>query len=100
MKKNNDVYEMIKKMFEEKKKNTADEEKIRTIENLLKNDMCFFNIPLETALRILKFIGVTDEELIPIYKELMSPENYLSHRKKIRMLFPNNEIKPKSKYRC
>ena len=55
MEKNKDAYEFIQKLFEEKKKSSNDSKKIETIDKLFKRNLCFFEISVKNALKILLF---------------------------------------------
>ena len=55
----------------------SDERKLErqfVISNLLKNDDCFFELPIEEAFSLLKDLGISDYE--EIYLNLVSYENY------------------------
>ena len=55
----------------------SDERKLErqfVISNLLKNDDCFFELPIEEAFGLLKDLGISDYE--EIYLNLVSYENY------------------------
>ena len=56
--------------------NASDDElkKIEVLENLFNNDRCFFNIQFDTAINILRFLGITESELLETYKKLTDYE--------------------------
>lgn len=73
--------EYLKKLvtIKEKEITSAEEKKkIELIKRILKNKNCFFQIKMESAIGILYFLGVPEEELLDFYTKLISPENYPS----------------------
>lgn len=48
--------------------------RIQALEKLFNNDRCFFNISFETAINILKYIGVEESKIIDTYNSLTSYE--------------------------
>ena len=56
------------------KNNIEDREKIYALENLFNNDRCFFKIKFEIAIKILKYLGVNDGELLNVYNRLIDPD--------------------------
>lgn len=75
----NEKFLELKLLFEQKKKNInlseVDNEKIKNLEYLLKNEDLFFNIDFQTAYGILEFLGVNENEIIDYYFELIAPKN-------------------------
>lgn len=51
-------------------------EKYSLILGILENDDCFFEISMEEALSILRDLKVKEEDIIKVYLELVSKENY------------------------
>ena len=71
--------EYIKSLILEKeKKLTSNEERkqINIIKEFIKIPNCFFNIPIESAVGMLDFLGVPEEQIQDLYFELISPNNY------------------------
>lgn len=71
--------EYIKSLIQEKEKTiTDDKEKqlIRIIREFIKVPNCFFNVPIESAIGMLDFLGVPEEQITDLYFELISPKNY------------------------
>lgn len=67
----------LKQMLALKKVTTQEEqEKKELINDLFTNDLIFFELKMETAISILKFIGIADDKLVDVYFSLISPENY------------------------
>lgn len=71
----------IKQLLNKKKltllENNASEEdlkKIEVLENLFNNDRCFFNIQFDSAINILRFLGISESNLLETYKELTDYE--------------------------
>lgn len=56
--------------------NEDDYKKINLVNNFLKDDKCFFNIPIETAISILLYLGIKEEEVKDVYFELISYQNF------------------------
>lgn len=56
--------------------NDEDYKKINLVNNLLKDDKCFFNIPIEIAIPILLYLGVKEENVKDVYFELISYKNF------------------------
>lgn len=54
------------------KKLNLDYQKYDIIQNILKDDACFFKITQEEAYILLKDLGIVDSEMDNIYKELIS----------------------------
>ncbi len=51
-------------------------EKYSLILGILENDNCFFEISMEEALSILRDLKVKEEDIIKVYLDLVSKENY------------------------
>ena len=86
-----DAYDKVKRLFELKKQNydIKDENKIKIIERLLKNKFGFFEISSDNALKILSYLGIPNEELMNVYLELTSPENYKKYKPSVRLILPD-----------
>ena len=54
--------------------NTDDLKKVETLENLFNNDRCFFYIKFDSAINILRFLGISENQLLETYKNLTSYE--------------------------
>ena len=54
-----------------------DEEKIDCLRVLFSDDNIFFRIDMDTALGILDYLGIDEDELLDYYFALISSENYL-----------------------
>ena len=69
----------VRKLFESKKNSflESDKERVELLEDLLKNDNLFFDIDASTAIGILSFLGIKDEELEECYFNLIKPTNFL-----------------------
>lgn len=74
--------EEIRSLYEKKKENLKPEEKegINILSVLLKDDNIFFNIPRETAMGILAFLGIEEDKLENTYFELISPKNFIQNK--------------------
>ena len=71
--------ERLKELMEQKKNNLVtplDQKKYQVVDELFKNDDCFFKMKIETAFGILDFLGVKEDETLDLYQELISPEEY------------------------
>lgn len=72
----------LKSLFKQKKENTnlseVDNEKIKNLEYLLKDENLFFKIDFKTAAGILEFLGVNKDEIIDYYFELVAPKNIMN----------------------
>lgn len=62
-----------------------DKEKLNLIIELLKEEGCFFKMPKKTALGILKFLEVKEDEIESFYSELTSPEQFLLSMPMVRV---------------
>ena len=85
-----DKFEILYNLLNLKKDNitTVDEEKkYLVVEKLLKDKGCFFKINIETAIGILDFLGVNENEILNFYSELISPSNYKKNIPSERVLF-------------
>ncbi|MCX4249536.1 MAG: hypothetical protein OSJ65_07245 [Bacilli bacterium] len=54
----------------------VDNEKYSIILDILARDNCFFEISMEEALSILRDLKVKEEDIIKVYLDLVSKENY------------------------
>ena len=71
--------ENIKDLVIKKKKlieTEEDMEKISVIEELLLDESCFFKMDIETAIGILDFLGVSEDNIMDYYYSLISFENF------------------------
>lgn len=79
------MFDKIKKLVIEKNneisknENNADARKLELIDELLKDDQCFYKIDANTALSILAFLGIKEEDLRDVYLELISPKYFKMH---------------------
>lgn len=74
MKKNiNDVRELLNK---KNPRNEIEKEKKEYLKELFENDDLFFQLKIETAISILHFLEIPDEDILNFYYELVSPENF------------------------
>ena len=53
-----------------------DKKVLEAIERICKDKSCFFNMDVETAYKILLFLGIPKDKLTSSYFELTSPEEY------------------------
>lgn len=90
MEDNKNAYDIVQKFLDKKKEKSNDAERLAAIETFLKRDLCFFEISAENALKLLTYLEIPNEDLLDIYKKLISPESYLLRRKKIRTMIPNS----------
>lgn len=69
----------IRELLKKKEKNISDindKEKIDTLKDLLQDDNIFFKLDLDTAVGILSFLGVPNENIVNLYYEIISIKNY------------------------
>ena len=59
--------------------------KYQKIALLLEHDDCFFRISMETAYQLLKDLGFKDEEVIGIYMQLISEDEYKKNYQKYKI---------------
>lgn len=71
----NYIRELLKKK-EENISDINDKEKIDTLKDLLQDDNIFFKLDLDTAVGILSFLGVPNENIVNLYYEIISIKNY------------------------
>lgn len=79
----NENYEIDKlKMFLQTKKeylfknnmmSNEELQKIEMLEKLFNNDRCFFHIKFESAIGILRYLGINNNDLLNTYKRLIEP---------------------------
>lgn len=78
---NNNKFLKLKELLESKKDklvlDNLDQEKIKNIEFLFKDDNIFFKIEAQTAIGILEFLGIKENEIMDYYFELISPQYLL-----------------------
>ena len=69
----NKLREINKKLILESEKNNNSKENViqTVIQELLKNDRCFFDITMEESYRILKSLGFSIDESEEIYLKLL-----------------------------
>ena len=85
-----DVYEKVQQLLLKKEKEVSEEsdlKKCEFIRSLLNKRELFFSINKKTISGILVFLGIDDEqEMINLYKELISIENYKKYVPKERII--------------
>ena len=59
--------------------------KYQKIALLLEHDDCFFRISMETAYQLLKDLGFKDDEVIGIYMQLISEDEYKKNYQKYKI---------------
>lgn len=50
-------------------------QKLNYLRIFLNNDMCFFDIDYDTAYNILVFLGISEDDVLNVYRQLISPQN-------------------------
>lgn len=84
----------IKKLVEKKQPIASlDEEKIETIKELLEDKMAFFKMDMETALGILEFLDIPEDEIISTYKKLISVQEFQQNSIKERTIVTEEQLK-------
>lgn len=71
-----DYLKNLLKLKEEKIVNDLDKKKLENLKFLLEDDLLFFKLDLETALGILEFLEIPEDDIMRIYYELISPRTY------------------------
>ena len=76
----NNKIEELKELLKSKEKEAItylDKEKINNIKFLLEQEDIFFKLETPTALGILEFLGIKEEEIREYYLSLISIENFI-----------------------
>ncbi len=66
----------LSKSLHRNAKTPEEKKKYALINKLLKNDKCFFEIPIETSMSILKDLEIPEENILDVYNELISKKEY------------------------
>lgn len=69
---------MIKKLriiTQELINKTRDKEKYQIIDKILKDDLCFFKMDIDTSISILLDLGFNESDAKELYKELIDSKN-------------------------
>ena len=72
-------FEYLKNLLVQKEKliQTPDEKKkVETLKSIMANDNVFFELPMDTAVGIFEFLGVSRDNMLDLYYKLISPEAY------------------------
>lgn len=64
------------KLGQERKNNLGDVKKYGLIQEILKNEQCFFQMNIETSYAILRDLGFKEEDLKQVYSLLIDYSNY------------------------
>lgn len=64
------------RLMQEKKDSPEEVKKYQLIEEMLKNNQCFFELDIETSYAILRDLGFKEDDLEKVYSLLMDPSNY------------------------
>lgn len=75
MQANNRIVELMEAR-KEKLYTEAEIQKFNVITEFIENKDCFFQAKAEAVIGMLEFLGVPEEEVLDLYIELTSPENY------------------------
>lgn len=67
--------EISRKLLKENEHNEKAKNKYQLINNILMNDQCFFEMPYQDAINILKDLGVKDSQIGDIYAKIINIEN-------------------------
>ena len=73
------MFEELKKLSKKLQrlaKTPEEKQKYVLINKLFKNDKCFFEMPMETSLSILKDLEIPEENILEVYQELISKKSY------------------------
>lgn len=87
------TYDKLQKLLTIKKENLKTEEDIKKyqmINELLSDKSLFFQIPIETAVGILDFLDVPEDNILDFYFDIVSVKNYNDNMPKQRNIFPDN----------
>ena len=87
---NNKLNDLIK-IKSQNIKSDLEKEKLDLILELIKEKDCFFKMSLETAIGILEFLDVKDNDILSFYQELISYKNYQENVPMERIDIINNE---------
>lgn len=73
----------IRLLLNKKGKNISEEDKtiFDRISFILSDDAAFFNMDMETAIYILAYLGIPEEEIKDTYFRLISPDNFMKTEK-------------------
>lgn len=72
----NKLIELNNKYIELNKDNEVNLKKHMLIKQILNDSRCFFKMDIETAYAILRDLGIKEENLQEIYKELINIKNF------------------------
>ena len=64
------------RLMQEKKDSPEEVKKYQLIEEMLKNNQCFFELDIETSYAILRDLGFKEDDLQKVYSLLIDPSNY------------------------
>lgn len=64
------------RLMQEKKDSPEEVKKYQLIEEMLKNNQCFFELDIETSYAILRDLGFKEDDLEKVYSLLIDPSNY------------------------
>ena len=84
-----DVYDRVNELYILKMVNEPDEGKRKGLEKFFRKKYCFFEIDANTAMKILIYLGIPREEVLDVYCELVSIENYQKYMPEIRTILPD-----------
>ena len=74
------------------KKKNFDYSLNQKIKKYLKDESCFFKINKQTAYKILKVVGVKQEQIENVYKKLIAPDMYYDLLNKGKISTEDNNI--------
>lgn len=69
------IEELRNRLELKKQEANVEQDKIEVLESLFEDDAIFFQLDLETAVSILNFLGVPENEIVDAYYSLISPAN-------------------------
>lgn len=64
------------RLMQEKKDSPEEVKKYQLIEEMLKNNQCFFELDIETSYAILRDLGFKEDDLEKVYSLLIDSSNY------------------------
>lgn len=64
------------RLMQEKKDSPEEVKKYQLIEEMLKNNQCFFELDIETSYAILRDLGFEEDDLEKVYSLLIDSSNY------------------------
>ena len=70
------MIEKLRKICDGLIKLNKNEEKYPIIKKILKDEKCFMKMDIETSFAILRDLGIKDDNLTNIYKELIDIKNF------------------------